>query len=132
MATRFIFGAIAILFSLSLPAQNDSATIKKIADEVLTNGKAYDNLRYICKKIGPRLSGSPNAQKAVEATVKMLKEAGADTIYLQPCMVPHWVRGEKETGYIQLAGGNKRKLHLCALGNSVGSGKKASQQEWWK
>jgi carboxypeptidase Q len=124
MATKFISGAMAILFSISLSAQSDSVTIIKIADEVLTNGTAYDNLRYICKKIGPRLSGSSNAQKAVEATARMLKEAGADTVYRQPCMVPHWVRGEKETGYIQLAGGTKKVLHLCALGNSVGTGKK--------
>lgn len=102
----------------------DSITIKKIADEVLTNGMAYENLRFICKKIGPRLSGSPQAQKAVEATVKMLKEAGADTVYLQPCMVPHWVRGIKEQGYIQVAGKAKYTLHLCALGNSEGTGKK--------
>ena len=78
----------------------DSVTIKKISDEILSNGKAYENLRFLCKKIGPRLSGSPQAQKAVEATIKMLKDAGADTVYLQACMVPHWVRGIKEQGYL--------------------------------
>ena len=125
MVTKVIFSITAIFFSLGLIAQqDDSLVIKKIADDVLTYGKAYDNLRYICKKIGPRLSGSTNAQKAVEATMKMLKDAGADTVYLQPCMVPHWVRGEKEKGFIQMAGGTKRELHLCALGNSTGSGKK--------
>lgn len=114
----------AILFSASLTAQtDDSSTIKKISDEIMINGKAYDNLRYICKKIGPRLSGSANAQKAVEATAKMLKDAGADTVYLQPCRVPHWVRGTKETGYIEMATGKKYTLNLCALGNSVGTGK---------
>lgn len=102
----------------------DSITIKKIADEVLTNGRAYENLRFLCKKIGPRLSGSPQAQKAVEATARMLKEAGADTVYMQPCMVPHWVRGIKEQGYIQVAGKAKYVLHLCSLGNSEGTGKK--------
>lgn len=94
-----------------------------MSDEIMSQGKAYDNLRFICKKIGPRLSGSTNAQKAVEATAKMLKEAGADTVYLQPCRVPHWERGAKETGYIELATGKKYNLHLCALGNSVGTGK---------
>ena len=124
MVTKFILSIAALLFSLAMLAQNDdSLMIRKIADEVLTNGKAYDNLRFLCKKIGPRLSGSANAQKAVEATARMLKEAGADTVYLQPCMVPHWVRGAKEKGYIQMAGGTKKELHLCALGNSVGSGK---------
>ncbi|MEP7141548.1 MAG: M20/M25/M40 family metallo-hydrolase [Ferruginibacter sp.] len=119
---QFIF---AVFFSFGAVAQNDdSIAIKKIADEVLTNGKAYDNLRLLCKKIGPRLSGSSQAQKAVDATVKMLKDAGADTVYLQPCMVPHWVRGEKEVGYIKLADGSKHNLDLCALGNSEGTGTK--------
>ena len=125
MIIKFILSFSSLLFSLIMLAQNDdSLTIRKIANEVLTNGKAYENLRFLCKKIGPRLSGSANAQKAVEATARMLKEAGADTVYLQPCMVPHWVRGEKEMGFIQMAGGTKKELHLCALGNSVGSGKK--------
>ena len=120
---------IYILFSLfsGLPviAQNgDSVKIKKIADEIMTNGKSYENLRYLCKNIGPRLSGSPNAQKAIEATALMLKEASADTVYLQPCMVPQWIRGKKETGYIRLEDGTKYPLNLCALGNSVSTEKK--------
>ncbi len=89
----------------------------------MTNANAYENLRFICKKIGPRLSGSANAAKAVIETARMMKEAGADTVYLQPCMVPHWVRGEKESGYVTLSNGEKRQLKLCALGNSVGSPK---------
>ncbi len=97
---------------------------KKIADEIMIHGKAYDNLRYLCKQIGPRLSGSANAQKSVLATAQMLKEAGADTVYLQPCMVPHWVRGEKETGFFELREETKYNLNICALGNSVGTGKK--------
>lgn len=105
-----------------LHAQDKNADeIKRIAAEVMTNSSAYENLRYLTKKIGPRLSGSANAQKAVEATAKMLRDAGADTVYLQPCMVPHWVRGAKETGFIQLANGTKYPLKLTALGNSVGT-----------
>src|SRR6266567_1756572 len=101
MTLKILQTVFAFLILQSCIAQNeDSIIIKKISDEVLTNGKAYENLRYLCKKIGPRLSGSPQAQKAVEATAGMLKDAGADTVYLQPCMVPHWIRGEKETGYI--------------------------------
>ncbi len=122
MKAKIFTGIAALLFSSVLAAQtSDSAVIKKIVDEVLNNATAYENLRYLCKKIGPRLSGSANAQKAVDATAKMLKAAGADTVYLQPCMVPHWVRGAKETGYI-LSGGKKYNLKLTALGNSVGTG----------
>lgn len=125
ISMKFICFVAVLLAGLSATAQKtDSITIKKIADEIMTNGKSFDNLRYLCKKIGPRLTGSANAQKAVEATTQMLKDAGADTVYLQPVMVPHWVRGDKETGYIRLADGTKYKLNLCALGNSVGTGKK--------
>ncbi len=98
--------------------QEDSLVIRRIADDILKNGRAYDNLFYLCKKIGARLSGSTNAQKAVDATMRMLKEAGADTVYLQPCMVPHWIRGKKEEGIIQW-GKNNKALHVCALGMSV-------------
>lgn len=97
--------------------------VKKIVDEVMTNSTAHNNLRKICKEIGPRLSGSTNAQKAVEATAQMLRDAGADKVYLQPCMVTHWERGAKESGYISIKG-EKIKLQLTALGNSEGSGKK--------
>lgn len=125
MTVKILQTIFAFLISLSGFAQSeDSLIIKKISDEVLTNGKAYENLRQLCKKIGARLSGSPQAQRAVEATVKMLRDAGSDTVYLQPCMVPHWVRGVKETGYILLANGTKHILKLCSLGNSEGTGKK--------
>lgn len=125
---------LQLLFSLLVPAcvmaQNeDSLQIKKMSDDIMIRGKAYDNLRYLCKQVGPRLSGSPQAQKAVEATARMLREAGADTVYLQPCMVPHWVRGEKEQGKIFLDKNQSFSLNLCALGNSEGTGKKGVTAE---
>lgn len=115
------FTAVFLAGSFAEAQTGDAATIKKIADEVLSNSAAYNNLRYLTKNIGPRLSGSANAQKAVEATAIMLKDAGADTVYLQPCMVPHWVRGAAEKGHIKLANGTKYNLRLTALGNSLGS-----------
>ncbi len=102
----------------------DSIIIKKIVDETMTNGTAYENLRKLCKQVGPRLSGSANFLKAVRLVSNMMKEIGADTVYLQQCMVPHWVRGEKEKGQIILSNGKKYDLKLCALGNSMGTGTK--------
>ncbi|MGI8581626.1 MAG: M20/M25/M40 family metallo-hydrolase [Chitinophagaceae bacterium] len=102
----------------------DSVVIKKIVDETMTNSTAYSNLRKLCKQAGPRLSGSPQFLKAVKLVAGMMKEIGADTVYLQPCMVPHWVRGEKEKGQIILRDGKRHDLKLCALGNSVGTGTK--------
>ncbi len=121
----FSVTVVALLATGFVNAQsNDSVNIRNISNEILTHGTAYENLRYLCKEVGPRLSGSQQAQKAVEATFKMLKDTGADTVFLQPCMVPHWVRGGKEKGIISLANGTKFNLRLCALGNSEGTGKK--------
>jgi carboxypeptidase Q len=122
--------AMFFAFSTTYAQQEtDVITIKKIADEVLLNSEAYNNLRYLTKKIGPRLSGSANAQQAVKATMRMLVDAGADTVYLQPCMVPHWVRGAKETGFINIPGERAYNLRLTALGNSVGTGPAGARGE---
>lgn len=120
MKKIIILSTCIFLFVQSHSQNNDSANARKIANEILWNGKAYSNLKFLCKNIGARLSGSSNAEKAVYATAQMLRDAGADTVYLQPCMVPKWVRGEKEIGTI-IWGKNKKSLNVCALGMSVGT-----------
>lgn len=119
---------VPILFACSLPSlavaqEKDSITLRKLADEVLTHSTAYENLRHLTKDIGGRLAGSPQMPKAEQWGVAALKAAGADTVYLQECMVPHWVRGAREEARII----SKRRdfippLNVLALGNSVGSG----------
>jgi carboxypeptidase Q len=107
-----------VAVSLSAHAQQDSLMLRKIFDEALVNGKCYDNLRYLCKQIGPRLSGSTGAQKAVDWSKKLMESYGFDRVYLQEVMVPHWVRGEKEQGKI-IAGKTEISVALAALGGSV-------------
>src|SRR5687768_7817677 len=109
----------------SYAQQDDSATIRRLADEVLTNGKAYENLRVLTKTIGGRLAGSPQMVKAEKWGEAALKAAGADKVWTQECMVPHWVRGAKEQARIV----SRRRdyvapLNIIALGNSVGTGAK--------
>lgn len=105
----------------SLFAQNpDSLMIRKIYDEALGNGHTYKNLEYLCKKIGPRLSGSVNAQKSVEWTKKLMEDYGFDRVYLQELMVPHWERGVKEIAYI-IEGKTRIPVPIAALGGSIAS-----------
>lgn len=113
---------IATLFiGSSVFAQNqDSIMIRKIYDEALANGHSYKNLEYLCKQIGPRLSGSVNAQKSVEWTKKLMEDYGFDRVYLQELMVPVWERGEKEEAYI-LDGNTKISVPIAALGGSIAS-----------
>lgn len=105
--------------------QEDAVMIKKIADEILCNGKAYDLLYQLTKQVGGRLAGSPQMYKAEAWGEKALKDMGADHVYLQECMVPRWVRGAKEDARVISMDGKmtNRKLDVLALGNSLGNGK---------
>lgn len=100
-------------------AQTDEEVIKKIYTQSLTNGKSYDWLNYLSNQIGGRLSGSLNAEKAVAYTKEELNKLGLDKVWLQPVMVPKWVRGIKEYAYIETKSGKTTEVNICALGGSV-------------
>jgi len=105
--------------------QQDSAFIKSLSDEILVNGKAYDWLHFLTKKIGHRLSGSNGFNKAVEWGKQTMLEAGSTNVYLQSCSIPVWVRGKE---MLSIASINKKlinkKINALALGNSNGTGNK--------
>ncbi|GIV36914.1 MAG: peptidase M28 [Cyclobacteriaceae bacterium] len=102
---------------------DDEKFIRKIFDEALLNGKAYEMLDVLCRNIGPRLSGSPGAAAAVEYTRQVMQQHGLDTVWLQPVNVPHWVRGTAETGrIIKPRQHTSQAVNICALGGSVGTG----------
>jgi hypothetical protein len=116
---------LSLLFvnSVALFAQNkDEQFIKQIYNSTLTNSQCYSWLDHLSNDIGSRLSGSDGAQKAVEYTKKQMETLGFDKVYLQEVMVPHWVRGEKETAYIQ-DNKSKIKVPICALGGSIATSK---------
>ena len=115
----FLFFLTTSVFSY---AQSDEVVIRDIYNEALTNGRSYDVLAYLSNQIGGRLSGSPQAAAAVEYTRQVMLDFGFDTVFLQPIMVPRWVRGEVEKAKII----NSKKIgsvevNICALGNSIGT-----------
>nr|WP_314839862.1 M28 family peptidase [uncultured Flavobacterium sp.] len=120
---------VASLFmaTCSLLAQSkEEQTLKDIYKSSLTNAKCYPWLDHLSNAIGSRLSGSAGAEKAVLYTKAQLETLGLDKVYLQEVMVPKWVRGEKEIGYLQL-GKQKISFPICALGGSVATPKKGLQ-----
>lgn len=121
---KYIKTAALILITGFCHAQNtDELSIRQIYNEALSHGKSYSMLENLTGKIGPRLSGSPGAAAAVEWSRHMMQDLGFDSVWLQPVMVPHWVRGQKEIGRVI----NSKKMgtvdvNVCALGGSVGTG----------
>lgn len=100
-------------------ATEDSTTLRQIYDIALTNGKGYEWLDYLSNQIGGRLSGSLEAERAVQYTKEQLETLGLSKVYLQPVMVPKWVRGAKEYAYIETAPGESTIADICALGGSM-------------
>jgi len=107
------------LLGFESPAQSDADYIKTIYKNALTDGHSYEWLDYLSNEIGGRLSGSLNAEYAVEYTKSELQKLGLDRVWLQPVMVPKWVRGNPEFGYIETAPGKTISVNICALGGSV-------------
>ncbi len=116
---------LLLVLSATLHAQTsqDQQGIKEIFNEALSRGKSYELLSDLCLKIGPRLSGSPGAAAAVEWSQHVMETYGFDSVWLQPVMVPYWVRGQQEiTRVINSKKMGTVNLTVCALGNSVGTG----------
>lgn len=120
---QLYFAAIFLISGITAFAQNqsidDSLQIRKIYDMSLLNGKSYDWLDHLSNEIGGRLSGSYNAQQAVEYTKAELEKLGLDKVWLQPVMVPKWTRGDREFGYIKAGPGSTRNINITALGGSI-------------
>lgn len=121
MRSSFLFLLFNLVAIISVAQNTDSVMARKIADEVLRNGQAYENLRHLTKKIGARLAGSPGMVKSEKWGLEMMQKAGAEKSWLQQCMVPYWVRGGVDRA-TYFPDGSKALFtaDVIALGNSKG------------
>jgi hypothetical protein len=100
------------------PYLEAAARIRKAG---LMEERAFEFLGRITA-VGPRLTGSPEAARAVEVTRDMMAEMGLDNVHLEPVTVDRWVRGEREEAEIvNTASLGTIPLSVCALGGSVGT-----------
>jgi hypothetical protein len=103
----------------------------QIQQKTLESTYAYNQTRYLSYNIGPRLSGSPQAQRAVEYVAEEMRKLGLD-VQLQELNVPHWVRGEEKgalTEWEGMAKGTTQKVVLTALGGSIATPKEGLNAE---
>tara|TARA_B110000879_G_scaffold106365_1_gene143121 strand:+ start:336 stop:1769 length:1434 start_codon:yes stop_codon:yes gene_type:complete len=95
----------------------DSLVVRSVFDEALINGKSYSQLNYLCKVIGKRITGSQQAEDALEWAQKEVERYGTDRVYMQSVEAEHWIRGDKES--VRIDGDRDILLKSCALGGSV-------------
>jgi carboxypeptidase Q len=122
---------ITLTFSFNLfaqqapPAYQYSAKLteelNRLKQAAMASDYAYRQVAYLSNNIGPRLSGSPQAARAVEYVADEMRKQGF-VVQLEKCKVPHWVRGV-ETGELVAFKGQApnttQKILLTALGGSV-------------
>lgn len=133
MKTKILF-AVAFLTVLTAQIYAQQATptpllysektlenLKKIQQAALNNDYAYRQTAYFSNNIGPRLTGSAQAERAVQYVAEEMRKLGLE-VRLQKLTVPHWVRGEERGELVEFAGmadGTTQKIVLTALGGSV-------------
>ncbi|HLV38945.1 M20/M25/M40 family metallo-hydrolase [Xanthomarina sp.] len=116
---RFTILFFSLFLALNASAQTDEEILKSLYKTSLTNGNSYQWLDHLSNQIGGRLSGSLNAEIAVEYTKQELEKLGLDKVWLQPVMVPKWVRGAPEFAFIESGLGSTTNVNICALGGSI-------------
>ncbi|MGA9671893.1 MAG: hypothetical protein WBQ94_21955, partial [Terracidiphilus sp.] len=97
------------------------ATMERLRDAAMKDPYALNELRHLTDNIGPRLSGSPQAQQAVDYVASEMRALGAE-VHTEKAMVPHWVRGAETAEVVAWPGqtpGTTQKVVLTALGGSV-------------
>jgi len=97
------------------------ADLTKLQQAALASDYAYRQVAHLSNNIGPRLTGSAQAQKAVEYVAAELKALGLE-VQLEKVTVQHWVRGEETAALVDYAGMAEKttqKIVLTALGGSV-------------
>jgi carboxypeptidase Q len=104
----------------SLPPQllEELTAIKSAA---LTDDYAYRQLAHLTENIGPRPTGSFQADVAVGYVAGELRQLGLE-VHLEEVKVPHWVRGAESAELVDYAGqakGTTQKIVLTALGGSA-------------
>ncbi len=117
------------ILSLNIFAQTGFPALTLKADTLirtaLRDSSGYKLLGELCK-IGPRLSGSDNSVKAAEFCRDAMIRLGYDSAWLQPVMVPRWVRGNQETAVLYSSKKKIKQLSVASLGGSVGTSGKLS------
>ena len=89
----------------------------RIIGAALTKNQAWERLEYLTDRIGNRLSGSHNLERAIAWAVARMREDGLDNVRAEKVMVPHWLRGQESLEMMP----NHARLSMLGLGNSVGT-----------
>ena len=110
---------------LTLPVRSESAleaesrrklAVERIVAAAMKDDKAYENLQWLCDRIGHRLAGSKGLEAAVAWGQACMKAEGFDRVRAEKVMVPHW---ERRFERVEMVHPVVKPLAALALGGSI-------------
>ena len=120
--SALLLGLLLATGAVAAPAPRppDATALEEIAARLRAEERssqgAYEKLAWLCDRIGPRLSGSPQAAAAVGWGAATMRRDGLKEVRQEEVKVPHWIRGDAE---IALVTPVSRPVAALALGMSV-------------
>jgi hypothetical protein len=118
MKTHLIAALAVLLAGAPAMAQspNVTANAAQIRDKALTDPTAYDVLESLTTEIGPRLAGSPAAERARDWGLAKLKSLGFQNVHAEAFPITAFVRGAESA---EITAPYPQKLAVIGLGRTV-------------
>src|SRR2546423_3677320 len=88
--------------------------LTKIAGEGMVNSHAFEFLTELSDKVGARVTGTPQAQKAIDWGVAKMRSIGLENVHAEKWQLWRgWARGSAEAEILSPV---RHKLHVDAMG----------------
>ncbi|MDQ7041493.1 MAG: M28 family metallopeptidase [Rhodothermus sp.] len=92
------------------------AVAQRIVAAALADSSAFERLAYLVDTFGPRFSGTPQLERAIDWILESMRQDGLENVRGDTVMVPRWVRGREA---LELRHPYRKKLAVLGLGGSI-------------
>ena len=116
-----LLGACAIAAAARAGAQPTIAdryrdAAQRLIQAATADSAAWQRIAELTERFGPRFSGTPNLERAIDWVMAKMKEDGLQNVRGEPVMVPRWVRGAESA---ELLEPRRQALPMLGLGGSI-------------
>ena len=94
------------------------AAADRLINAALADSAAYERLGELVDRFGPRFSGTPELEAAIDWILREMERDGLENVHGEEVMVPRWVRGAES---LELVRPRRRALPMLGLGGSIGT-----------
>jgi len=109
--------AAAALSTGGPPRADDRPTAgQRILEAARSDSRAYEKLAWLTDRIGHRLSGSANLERAVTWAAEELRRDGLEHVWTEEVLVPRWIRGRE---LARIVAPTEHRLAILTLGGSA-------------